>query len=79
MPVQAIENVYVNIYDFIAAQKSSKAPLAQRFSSVKHLAEYSILDEKVYPLEKAKRETFHRALLQELFHPEARSGGGRDY
>ncbi|OAG01425.1 uncharacterized protein CC84DRAFT_1228490, partial [Paraphaeosphaeria sporulosa] len=64
---KALKKVFINIFDFIAVQKRLKPAPPRRFRAVHELAHYSIESIKIYPLELAKKETFHRALLQVLF------------
>ncbi|KAF1976336.1 hypothetical protein BU23DRAFT_551796 [Bimuria novae-zelandiae CBS 107.79] len=57
---KAIQQKYINIYDFVEGH-----PYA--FPTFRMFVEYTIGKNKIYPLELAKKDSFTRALLHEIF------------
>ena len=63
---QALEGIWINIYDFLDALEKGVQPW--RFPSQSALARYTIKTGKIYPKKKAKKEGPVRALLAHIFN-----------
>jgi hypothetical protein len=66
---QALGKVHVNIYNFLDHRRNAKGFPLKLFPNLKALQEYSLPD-LVYPLNRAKEDSFLRALLRRLHHDE---------
>lgn len=63
---KALQGVWVNIYDFIDAQRLGKQP--KRFQSQAALSRYTIKTGRIYPKQKAKEGGPVRELLAHIFN-----------
>ncbi|CAG8974233.1 hypothetical protein HYALB_00009721 [Hymenoscyphus albidus] len=62
---QALEGIWVNIWDFLDDVKSG-VPV-RKFRSQASLAEYTISTQRIYPKKEAKKQGPVRALLAHIF------------
>ena len=65
-PLQYLKGSFVNIYDFVDAQKKSQT--ARMFTTDDALADYSIRNDKIFPLRRAKENPILRWMLIRIFH-----------
>lgn len=79
MIIKALDKVWVNITDFLAAVKAGKTPYLKRFRSEWELAEYTKRTHKVYPRALVVKGSPLTKLLAFINNPAERyNGGGRD-
>jgi hypothetical protein len=67
--LQALAEVHVNIFNFLDHRRNPERFSLILFPNVKKLREYSVtsVPKLVYPLVRAKQDTFLKALLRSFF------------
>jgi hypothetical protein len=63
---QAIAKVHVNIYNFIDHRRDPARFKLETFRNIPLLREYTLWNH-IYPLQRAKKDTFLRSLLRPIF------------
>ena len=63
---QAIAKVHVNIYNFIDHRRDPARFALMIFRNIHLLRDYTLW-ERIYPLQRAKKDTFLKALLRPIF------------